>query len=119
MPKDPYKNIGSYQMAGGDLNPEEYRENQEALADQPSSDEGQLIPGTPPEQNAAQEGEESAAVIPSATAAPAKPAARKRSTKKAGKEPSKKSAKKAVPKRRATKKAAKKTAKKAGKKAAK
>ena len=116
MPKDAYKNIGRYQMAGGDLNPEEYRENQEALADQPSSDEAQLIPGTPPEQNAPQEVEESAAVIPSDTSAPARRAPRKRSTKKAAKKTSKKAAKKTGKKRPAAKKAAKKTAKKAAKK---
>ncbi|HEV8135734.1 MAG TPA: hypothetical protein VGP85_13710 [Pyrinomonadaceae bacterium] len=114
MPKDAYKNIGRYQMAGGDINPEEYRENQEALADQPSSDEAQLIPGTPPEQNAAQEVEESAAVIPSETAAPSRRAPRKRSTKKAAKKTSKKAAKKAAKKRpvakKSTRKAAKKTA---------
>jgi len=116
MPKDAYKNIGRYQMAGGDLNPEEYRENQEALADQSSSDEAQLIPGTPPEQNAPQEVEESAAVIPSDTSAPARRAPRKRSTKKAAKKTSKKAAKKTGKKRPAAKKAAKKTAKKAAKK---
>ena len=116
MPKDAYKNIGRYQMAGGDLNPEEYRENQEALADQPGSDEAQLIPGTPPEQNAPQEVEESAAVIPSDTSAPARRAPRKRSTKKAAKKTSKKAAKKTGKKRPAAKKAAKKTAKKAAKK---
>ena len=116
MPKDAYKNIGRYQMAGGDLNPEEYRENQEALADQPSSDEAQLIPGTPPEQNAPQEVEEAAAVIPSDTSAPARRAPRKRSTKKAAKKTSKKAAKKTGKKRPAAKKAAKKTAKKAAKK---
>src|ERR1044072_8424613 len=99
MPKDAYKNIGRYQMAGGDINPEEYRENQEALADQPSSDEVQLIPGTPPEQNAAQEVEESAAVIPSETTAPRRRAPRIRSTKNDPKKTSKKAAKKATKKR--------------------
>ena len=106
MPKDAYKNIGRYQMAGGDINPEEYRENQEALADQPSSDEAQLIPGTPPEQNAAQEVEESAVVIPSERSAPTR-APRKRTTKKAAKKTTKKAAKKAAkkaPAKKATKK---------------
>jgi hypothetical protein len=116
MPKDPYKNIGRYQMAGGDINPEEYRENQESLADQSSSDEAHLIPGTPPEQKAAQEVEESAAVRPSETAAPAKRPARKRSTKKAAKKTAKKATKKAAKKTSKKRPAARKAAKKAAKK---
>jgi Uncharacterized C-terminal domain of topoisomerase IA len=110
MPKDAYKNIGRYKMAGGDLNPEEFRENQEALAES-SSDEAQLIPGTPPEQNAAQEVEEAAAVVPADTPAPAQRGARKRTSKKAARTTSNKAAKKTT-KRAAAKKAVKKAAKK-------
>ncbi len=52
MPKDPKKNIDRYKVRGGNINEFEFDQNQEALAQQESKNEVNLIPGTPPEEKA-------------------------------------------------------------------
>ena len=96
MPKDPKKNVDRYKIRGGDINEFEYDKNQEAFAAQGTSDNANLIPGTPPEKMAAK---------------------KKASVAMRGASPKKLAAKKAAKKKAATKKAA--TKKSAGKKAAK
>ena len=51
MPKDPKKNVDRYKIAGGDLNEFEFHQNQAALAEQ-AEQQGNLIPGPPPEAKA-------------------------------------------------------------------
>ena len=104
MPKDPKKNVDRYKIRGGDINEFEYHQNQEALAEQKTSADAQLIPGTPPEKKAAKK------------AAGRKAWPRKISFTTRGASPKKLAAKKAAKKKATTKKA---TTKKAGKKAAK
>ncbi len=101
MPKDPKKNVDRYKVRGGDINEFEYDKNQEALAEHRASAGANLIPGTPPEEKAAQKMQ------------PVKKAAKKNATTK---KPAKKasvatrgaSAKKLAARKAATKKAAKK-----------
>lgn len=50
MPKDVTKNIDRYKIRGGTINEFEFAENQEDFAEQKQKDDGQLIPGTPPEK---------------------------------------------------------------------
>ena len=49
MPKDATKNIDRYKIKGGQLNEFDFQKNQEEFAEA-SKPEGNLIPGTPPEQ---------------------------------------------------------------------
>jgi len=49
MPKDATKNIDRYKIRGGQLNEFDFQKNQEEFAEA-SKPEGNLIPGTPPEQ---------------------------------------------------------------------
>lgn len=109
MPKDPTKNIDRYKIAGGELNPAEFQENQQALAEQHSSDEAQLIPGTPPEVRVPEALREANEAITERTG-PAIRSTKKRSTKKAA---AKKSGKKNTARKSASKKqaASKKTSK--------
>lgn len=53
MPKDATKNIDRYKIRGGTLNEFEFAENQEQFAEQKHKNDGQLIPGTPPEMKPA------------------------------------------------------------------
>ena len=83
MPKDPTKNVDRYKIRGGQLNEFEYAENQGALAGQKPKSQGNLIPGTPPEERDGREAQGT------------KKAAKKRATKaaKATKSTASKSAK--------------------------
>jgi hypothetical protein len=114
MPKDPTKNIDRYKIAGGELNPAEFQENQQALAEQHSSDEAQLIPGTPPEVRVPEALREANEAITERTG-PAIRSTKKRSTKKAA---AKKSGKKIAARKSTSKKeaASKKTSKASKKK---
>lgn len=49
MPKDATKNVDRYKIKGGQLNEFDFHKNQEEFAEA-SKPEGNLIPGTPPEQ---------------------------------------------------------------------
>ena len=49
MPKDATKNVDRYKIKGGQLNEFDFQKNQEEFAEA-SKPEGNLIPGTPPEQ---------------------------------------------------------------------
>jgi hypothetical protein len=53
MPKDATQNVDRYKVRGGELNEFEYAENQEAFAEDKQTRGAELIPGTPPEQQAA------------------------------------------------------------------
>ena len=50
MPKDATKNIDRYKIRGGQLNEFDFHQNQEQLAEQPSTRGTNLIPGIPPEE---------------------------------------------------------------------
>ena len=52
MPKDATKNVDRYKVRGGQFDEFEYSENQKALAGKQEKTEGNLIPGTPPEDAA-------------------------------------------------------------------
>jgi hypothetical protein len=52
MPKDATKNIDRYKIRGGQLNEFDFHQNQEQFAEQNTSSEANLIPGTPPEARA-------------------------------------------------------------------
>ena len=52
MPKDATKNIDRYKIRGGQLNEFDFHQNQEQVAEQQSTRETNLIPGTPPEERA-------------------------------------------------------------------
>ena len=65
MPKDATKNIDRYKIRGGQLNEFDFHQNQEAYAEQQTTQATNLIPGTPPE-------ERSESLRPAARKAPAK-----------------------------------------------
>ena len=146
MPKNPKLNIARYKVGGGELNPFEFHQNQQAFVEQQQHDADNLIPGTPPEMKSEAEEHRGGSADASAMAATTLPTktrnklppktrrqagTKKASTKKAvsqkGREKStkkstKKSAKKTKPaKRSAASKGrpAKKAAKRSTKKAAK
>src|SRR5690348_12351525 len=104
MPKDPTKNIPNYKVAGGTLNEYEFEQNQEAMANEQQQDVENLIPGTPPEQQAPQVIEEVKLVTEERAAETAQ-----KSSRKASKSSSKKKAAKKAPSK-STKKASKKSA---------
>lgn len=142
MPKNPNLNIARYKVAGGELNPFEFHQNQQALVEQQQHEADNLIPGTPPEMKSqTEEGRLGAAAAPAETTsstktrsklppktrrqAGTKKAASKKSVSQKGREKksTKKSAKKTKPAKRSTaskgrpaKKAAKRSTKKAAKK---
>ena len=53
MPKDATKNIDRYKVRGGQFNEFEYSENQKGLKGKKAESGAKLIPGTPPEEAAA------------------------------------------------------------------
>ena len=144
MPKNPKLNIARYKVGGGELNPFEFHQNQQAFVEQQQHDADNLIPGTPPEVKSESEdsrgGPGDASAMAATTLSPTtrtklppktrrqagtkKSATTKKSVSQKGREKStKKSTKKTKPakrspasKRRPAKKAAKRSTKKAAKK---
>src|SRR5690348_6631641 len=101
MPKDVTKNIDRYKIRGGTINEFEFAENQEEFAEQKQKDDGQLIPGTPPEKKT--EGLKPVVAKKAARKAAAKKATKK-TTKKAAVTARGASAKKLAARKAATKK---------------
>ena len=118
MPKDATKNVDRYKIRGGQLNEFEYTENQKAFAGTKAKAGGKLIPGTPPEEAAADM--QPAVKAKASKATKGTKSAKGKAAKNANKTPTKgATAKKLAARKTAAKNAAKKAAKKASKKATK
>ena len=105
MPKDVTKNIDRYKIRGGTINEFEFAENQEEFAEQQHKDDGNLIPGTPPEKKV--EGLRPIVAKKPATKATKKPV-KKAATKKTATKKATVTARGASAKKLAARKAAKK-----------
>ena len=108
MPKDPTKNIDRYKVRGGVINEYEYHENQQALAQNESKGNGQLIPGTPPEEKARPLRQATKVSKPQKDTKSTKPKKPAKSTKKAAKKATKNTLRGASAKKLAARKAARK-----------